>query len=67
MQVQGLEPNVLVYSALVSAREKGPKGSKPFRPLELSPVTRGPGLVPHVISSGAWVSARAKGQTGSTV
>jgi len=55
---QGLLPNVLTYSALISACEKG---ALPQRALELLETMRHQGLLPNVITYSALISACEKG------
>ena len=55
---QGLLPNVITYSALVSACEKG---KLPQRALELLETLLHQGLLPEVITYSALISACEKG------
>ena len=62
MRDLGRAPNVIAYSALVSARGKGHKGNGAPRSLQGG---AGPGLTPNVLAYSALVCAREKGQKGS--
>ena len=59
MRNLGLVPNVITYSALISACETGQKA---VRALELFHVMRGQGLVLNVITYTALISACEKGK-----
>ena len=59
MKQRGLEPNVITYSALISACEKG---QKPEDAIELFKAMKWEGVVPDVITYNALISACEKGQ-----
>ena len=59
MRDQGLVPDVITYSALISACAKGPTAE---RASELFQETRYQGRGPDVITYSALISAGAKGQ-----
>jgi pentatricopeptide repeat domain-containing protein 1 len=59
MQGQGLQPDVITYSATISACAKG---HQPERALELLAEMQGRGLDPNVITYSAAISACEKGQ-----
>ena len=52
-------PNVITYSALISACEKG---RQPEQALEVFKVMSWQGVVPNVITYSAWISACEKGE-----
>ena len=62
MRDLGRAPNIIAYSALVSARGKGHKGN---RDPVASRGARDQGLTPNVLAYSALVCAREKGQKGS--
>ena len=57
--LRGLLPNVITYSAAISACEKG---QQPPQAVQLLPDMRRKGLLPSVISYNAAISAREMGQ-----
>ena len=59
MKQQGMVPNVITYSALISACEKG---KQPERALELFEAMKRQGVVPNVITYNALISACEKGK-----
>ena len=61
MQRQGVVPNVITYSALISTCEKS-KQPVSERALELFEAMQRQGVVPNVITYGALISACEKGK-----
>ena len=59
MQQQSMVPNIITYSALISACEKG---KQPERALELFEAMKQQGVVPDVITYNALISACEKGE-----
>ena len=59
MQQQGIAPNIITYSALISACEKG---KQPERALEIFDKMQQQGIVPNIITYNALISACEKGK-----